>query len=201
MKLTDLSLLDIGSSIQIAGAIYADADRIYLIPLPDGFDDAARARLGDIEGVEVLDLSLDDWETFHRQTDLLETEVLAKAGPNEAPVKVILRKSTRQVDQVISWRCFRRDSYTCCYCGADDLPLTVDHLVTWEEGGPTEMANLLSSCRKCNKVRGNTPYSEWLASPYYRAASRGLSLERCRRNAELVPTLGKIQRRLHVVKR
>ena len=69
---------------------------------------------------------------------------------------------------------YRRDHYRCRYCGANDVPLTVDHLVLWEEGGPSTEENLVSACKDCNKTRGNTPYHLWLRDSYYKRVSANL---------------------------
>lgn len=164
-KLEQLNLLDLGNTIQVVGVIYADAEVVYLCMVPE-------EPLGD-RALRVLDLSQDDWKKVIRQTDLVETEVFENA-PNGSLAKIIVRKSTRQIEQNISWAVFRRDGYRCRYCGADDRPLTVDHLITWEDGGPSIEANLLTCCRPCNKARGNTPYEEWLGSPYYKKVSAKL---------------------------
>jgi 5-methylcytosine-specific restriction endonuclease McrA len=38
---------------------------------------------------------------------------------------------------------FRRDNYTCQYCGAQDVPLTVDHIVPKVLGGSETWENLV----------------------------------------------------------
>lgn len=81
--------------------------------------------------------------------------------------KIVLRKSQRNLEQGVSWEVFRRDNFTCRYCGADNVPMTVDHIVRWENLGQSVPDNLICSCRKCNKTRGNTEYPDWLVSPYY----------------------------------
>jgi 5-methylcytosine-specific restriction endonuclease McrA len=142
----------------------------------------------------------EEWKTFLRQTDLMETEVLARAA-DQSIVKAILRKSTRAVDQTINWNCFRRDNYTCRYCGNNKIALTVDHLVRWEEGGPSTEANMLSACRKCNKVRGDKSYADWLRDPYYLKVSVNLKPEVRAANEAILGTLDAIPRKLHIASR
>lgn len=188
-SLDQLNVMDMGHTIQVSGVIYADSEVVYLCMMPD-------EPIGD-RVVRVLDLDLEAWKKIIRQTDLLETEVLAKASDGKL-AKVIIRKSTRQVEQGVSWAVFRRDGFKCRYCAADDVPLTVDHLITWEDGGPSIEANLLTSCRKCNKTRGTMPYEQWIQSPYYMektALLRGLQLTQD--NLALVPTLADIPLRVH----
>ena len=199
--LKDIDLLKVGHTIQLAGGVYVGENKVYLVMFPDEhchlevlptivFQDK------DVLSVVTLNLSKDEWATFLRQTDLLETEVLAKAEDGGV-VKAIMRKSTRQIEQGVSWVVFKRDGYQCRYCGNDDVPLTVDHLILWEQQGPSVEENLVSSCRKCNKMRGNTPYEEWLKHPYYLKVSRNLFADVRQANDDLVSTLGAIQRRPH----
>jgi 5-methylcytosine-specific restriction endonuclease McrA len=109
--------------------------------------------------------------------------------------KAILRKSQRLIEQRVSWAVFKRDGYRCRYCGAEGVPLTVDHLVLWEDGGPSVEENLVSACRPCNKTRGNMSYGDWLHSRYYRQKSSKLTPEGREANDKLLSTLNSIQRR------
>ena len=186
IKLQDLNLLDVGNTIQMAGAIYANRDKAFVVLFPED------ANVVDLP-IEVIDMTLEDWVAFLRQTDLLEVQVAD--GTNQ---KAILRKSTRQIDSSVSWDVFRRDAYTCRYCGNAKIPLTVDHLVRWEEGGPSIVANLLSACRKCNKVRGDMSYADWLKDPFYLKVSKGLKPEVRAANEAVLGTLAAIPRKKHV---
>lgn len=164
MKLKELNVYAIGDTIQIAGAIYSGEGKMFLCLFPGEKADLPQ---------EVLEMDLADWEKFLFQTDVLQTEILTKAADGTL-AKAIVRKSQRQIDNVVMWSVWRRDQYRCRYCGRNDVPLTVDHLVTWEEGGPTIPENLVSACKKCNKVRGTTPFRDWLEHPHYRQVSRNL---------------------------
>lgn len=202
MKLKDIDLLKVGHTIQMAGAVYAGEGKLYLTMFPDesgqlsgnvSFRTGARGTELD---VTTLDMTLDDWTRFLQQTDLLETEVLTRSSDGTL-AKAIVRKSQRQISQGVSWSVYRRDGFQCRYCAADDVPLTVDHLVLWEEGGPSTQENLVTCCRKDNKVRGNLSYVSWLRHPRYLAASRNLSPEVRAANEALVETLAGIPRSLH----
>lgn len=188
MKFEDLDIYEVGASIQIAGAVYADKARAYVLLFPDD-------QLKGLE-IETINMTREQWSAFVRQTDLMETEVLAQSSDGSL-AKMVLRKSTRQVDQRVSWEVYRRDKYTCCYCGRNDQPLTVDHLVTWEVGGPTTVANLLGSCQPCNAARGKMEYGEWLRSPEYAKVSKNLPAPRKQANLALEATLGSIPRMIH----
>lgn len=181
-KFSDLSPLSIGNTIQLVGAIWSGENHTYLCMFP-GEEGEIHATGGeDISfkngewwsKVEILNMTTQEWEQFIQQTDKLDIEALVET-PEGQVIKAIIRKSQRQIAQNVSWAVFKRDGYRCCYCGRDDVPLTVDHLVLWEEGGPSIEENLLSACRKCNKTRGNTPYAKWLNHPYYKQVSRNLT--------------------------
>lgn len=47
---------------------------------------------------------------------------------------------------------FKRDRYTCVYCGAHppDVLLHVDHVVPQAAGGSDEITNLITACQACN---------------------------------------------------
>lgn len=205
-KLSDLNLLDVGHTIQMAGAVYIGNGKVYLAMFPEEAGTIVDSEGHEVTGflaedgskltAETLNMSQEEWTTFLRQADILETEVDARAADGTI-AKAILRKGQRQNDQGVSWRVYKRDCYKCRYCGNDDTALTVDHLVCWEVGGPWTEANLVSCCRKCNKTRGNTPYEEWLQHPFYVRVSAGLSDAIRQANVKLVETLASIPRLVH----
>jgi len=185
VKLDDLNIYDIGHKIGLVGAIFGDEDGLFLCMFPDQPLPPKK--------MDFLQMDLDDWKKLIHQTDLLETEVLSHTEHGKQ-AKTILRKSSRLVDQRVNWRVFKRDGYKCRYCGADDVPMTVDHLVLWEEGGPSIEENLVAACRKCNKTRGRMPYEDWLNSPYYRGVSQNVTALVLQDNKDLVATLRDIPR-------
>lgn len=210
MKFKDLDLLKVGNTIQLVGAIYADDEQVLMCMFPEDHGDIAvldgeRPAFVPVRGtrpnypptIEVLDMDSDDWTQFLRQTDALETEILTKASDGTL-AKAIYRKSQRQIDQVVSWKVFKRDGYACRYCGNDDVPLTVDHLIRWEEGGPTITDNLVSACKKCNRTRGDASYEEWMRHPYYIKASKFLTPETREANEELIGKIRFIKRNTHI---
>lgn len=205
-KLKDIDLYKVGDSIQMVGTIFADDAHMYLCLFPgdrgnpedaEGNDVVAfHPHSGGVLWMESLDMDRADWDTFLRQTDLMETEVITKASDGTL-AKVILRKTQRQIDSDIQWRVFKRDGYSCRYCGNNNAPLTVDHLVCWESGGPSTEANMVASCKKCNKTRSNLSYEEWLQHPHYLRVSQNISPEARAQNQALVPTLAGIPRLVH----
>lgn len=184
MKFTDLNLLAVGHEIQLYGAIYASADAVYLIPLPDE-DPSEISYIATGQAVKLLQMSTEEWRQFLEQTDVLNVEVAGKA---------IVRKSQRQIDQSMSWAVYRRDGYRCRYCGRNDVALTVDHIDLWEDGGATAEPNLVTCCRRCNKNRGKMAYPAWLKSTMYTMNLPRLSPEAMEANVQLLADLPKLEK-------
>jgi len=191
VKFNDIDLKKVGHEVQLIGGIWASADTGYLCYFPE------YGRPEDVTLLYVEDMGSDEWKKFLRQTDLMETEVLSKAQDGKL-YKAVVRKCQRQIDQQIAWNVYKRDQYACRYCGRDNVPLTVDHLILWEEGGPSTEENMVASCKRCNKTRGDTPYPEWLKSRRYKHFALGLSKETIAANLALVETLDSIERVVHV---
>ncbi len=70
---------------------------------------------------------------------------------------------------------FRRDNYTCQYCGKQTKNLTVDHVNPRHNGGQHEWENLVSACPDCNHRKGGRTLQEahmqLLRRPYEPAAT------------------------------
>ena len=50
----------------------------------------------------------------------------------------------------------------CAYCGAENVPLEVDHIVPRSRGGSDRVSNLTLVCHTCNQRKGNRPVEEFL---------------------------------------
>lgn len=180
IRISDLELLRVGHEIQLAGGLWASEDTLYLCIFPD--EDRTEEK-----EICLLQMGTEDWEKFLRQTDILETEILLQ-GP-QGITKAVVRKSQRQIDQNLAWEVFQRDNYTCRYCGRTGIPLSVDHIDLWEEGGATVRENLLTACKPCNRVRGKMPYEEWIKSLLYERRSQDLTNDTKGLNLEIVDRL------------
>jgi len=55
---------------------------------------------------------------------------------------------------------FRRDNYTCQYCGGRDIPLTVDHILPKHLGGQHIWTNVVAACPSCNHRKGGRKLNE-----------------------------------------
>ena len=67
-------------------------------------------------------------------------------------------RGQRTAGLALRFAVFRRDSYSCQYCGrrAPEFPLHVDHIIPWSRGGRTELANLRTACNECNLGKSDT---------------------------------------------
>lgn len=183
MDFKDFPLASVGNSIQLVGGIWAGEGVTYLFHFPE---------YGHEYDTQVVPMTKDDWKELLRQSDLMETEVISKCEDGNL-YKAVVRKCQRNIDQQVSWNVFKRDGYSCRYCGRDSVPLTVDHLVLWEDGGPSTEANLVAACKKCNKARGNTKYADWLNHGHYTRVRNNLSTAQRQANQDVAYTLDSIE--------
>ncbi len=52
---------------------------------------------------------------------------------------------------------------TCAYCGAQNVPLTIDHIHPKSKGGSDRVSNLTLACTPCNQKKSNRDVAEFLA--------------------------------------
>jgi hypothetical protein len=66
------------------------------------------------------------------------------------------RSRSRVIKPSVRFEIFRRDNFTCQYCGrkAPEVRLQVDHIVAWSRGGSNDISNLVTSCVECNIGKG-----------------------------------------------
>ncbi len=62
--------------------------------------------------------------------------------------------------RVIRDRIFRRDDFTCGYCGAKGVRLECDHIVPVAAGGSHDDDNLLTACKPCNRKKAAKSLSD-----------------------------------------
>ncbi|PCI27720.1 MAG: HNH endonuclease, partial [SAR324 cluster bacterium] len=51
---------------------------------------------------------------------------------------------------------------TCVYCGAQNVPLEIEHIIPKSKGGSNRISNLTLACVPCNQKKGNQPVEEFL---------------------------------------
>lgn len=80
-------------------------------------------------------------------------------------------------------RIYQRDNYTCAYCG-DDLTnksrsRCLDHIIPYAKGGSNHESNLITSCKKCNTLKGcRTPEEAGMKHPTIDGVNGGLTDEK-----------------------
>jgi hypothetical protein len=65
-------------------------------------------------------------------------------------------KERMPISKKARFEVFKRDSFTCQYCGAKapDVILEVDHIRPVADGGGNDVLNLVTSCSACNSGKG-----------------------------------------------
>ena len=68
----------------------------------------------------------------------------------------------KSLSKTIRFEVFKRDSFTCQYCGksAPDVVLEVDHIKPVSGGGDNDIMNLVTSCWDCNRGKGAKELSD-----------------------------------------
>ncbi len=67
-------------------------------------------------------------------------------------------KRPRRVRKMNRHEIFKRDNYTCQYCGVQNHHLTLDHVMPRFRGGEHTWENVVSCCSECNLHKaGRTP--------------------------------------------
>lgn len=57
---------------------------------------------------------------------------------------------------------FERDGKLCVYCGSEEGPFHLDHVLPFSRGGLTSVDNLVVSCAPCNFSKGAKTPEEWI---------------------------------------
>ena len=81
---------------------------------------------------------------------------------NDSPVKrPSIPKTPRYPSLTLRFQVMKRDNFKCVRCGRSpasdtNLELHIDHDKPWSKGGITELKNLQTLCRECNRGKSNT---------------------------------------------
>jgi len=60
---------------------------------------------------------------------------------------------------------FKRDNYSCVYCGSrEKRKLTIDHVIPQSAGGGNSWSNLVTACFDCNNRKGSMSLEEFGAT-------------------------------------
>ena len=71
---------------------------------------------------------------------------------------------------------FRRDNYTCKYCGLQSNHLTLDHIIPRHRSGAHAWGNVVSACPACNRRKGGKTLEEARMVLHHKAAEPNASM-------------------------
>ena len=77
---------------------------------------------------------------------------ITEEDEKEIGIKIIRKTISEEMRNTI----FKRDNYRCKICGDTNIfNLAIDHKIPFSKGGTTELDNLQTLCKKCNRDKGN----------------------------------------------
>ena len=78
--------------------------------------------------------------------------------PTVIRLAAMVRRTPRSVRRLTRLEIFKRDNYTCQYCGKETRHLTLDHVIPRYRNGQHTWENIVSACVPCNRHKaGRTP--------------------------------------------
>ena len=83
----------------------------------------------------------------------IHTTTVSYPAPSVIRLERMIKRPRPQV-KLNKQEIFRRDNYTCQYCGRNGGELTVDHVMPRHLGGAHSWDNLVAACRSCNHAKG-----------------------------------------------
>jgi 5-methylcytosine-specific restriction endonuclease McrA len=84
---------------------------------------------------------------------VIQTVAQSFPAPSVIRLERMIRRP-RQSVRLTKREVFRRDNFTCQYCGQRPIRLTVDHIVPRHLGGVHTWENLVTACPTCNLRKG-----------------------------------------------
>jgi hypothetical protein len=72
------------------------------------------------------------------------------------PLELAKTRKRERIPQGVRFDVFRRDNFTCIYCGrgSPDVTLHCDHKLAHSKGGSDDKENLVTACEDCNFGKG-----------------------------------------------
>jgi hypothetical protein len=72
------------------------------------------------------------------------------------PVELAKTRKRERIPQGVRFDVFRRDNFTCVYCGrgSPEVTLHCDHKLAHSKGGSDDKENLVTACEDCNFGKG-----------------------------------------------
>lgn len=91
-----------------------------------------------------------------------ENDIVTSVGNFVRPLVIRLLNYIRfrpKTIKVNRKRIFKRDGYSCQYCGSK-RNLTIDHVIPRSRGGTNTWKNMVTCCFRCNSYKGDKTPSE-----------------------------------------
>ncbi len=121
---------------------------------------------------------------YQNKAEMLENGVgFIHSADREFPVPSVIRLGTvvrrpRRLERKLTrLEVFKRDHYTCQYCGKETRQLTIDHIIPRYRGGEHTWENVVSACVPCNRRKaGRTPQEAGMRLLHQPSRPRGNGL-------------------------
>lgn len=96
----------------------------------------------------------------YQHQDYAENEIIAllREEQTQAEKRDSVQRERSRMTRSLRYEVLKRDGFKCRYCGRraeDGVQLEVDHIIPVSRGGKTEMSNLQTLCRDCNRGKSN----------------------------------------------
>lgn len=116
-------------------------------------------------------------ESRVRNTESLIAKLATRCSITEASVELVKFDTQQLVNPEISGTEYQQGELagyevreyllekwnrTCAYCGAQNVPLQVEHIHPKAAGGSDRVSNLTLACQPCNQRKGSRPVEEFL---------------------------------------
>jgi 5-methylcytosine-specific restriction endonuclease McrA len=98
-------------------------------------------------------------EVLENSRGVIRTPSITFLCPSVIKLAYMIRRPRPRV-KLTKKEIFRRDNYTCQYCGRQSKNLTVDHVIPRHHGGQHHWENLVSACPDCNRRKGGRTLQE-----------------------------------------
>jgi len=92
-------------------------------------------------------------EMLHNGRGMIRTTRVSIPKPSVIRLGYMVKRPRPKV-KLTKHEIFRRDHYTCQYCGMKAKGLTIDHVIPRSRGGEHSWSNLVTACSECNRKKG-----------------------------------------------
>ena len=140
------------------GDIGQDPDDIEIAARWDGEPGAFVSALESLRWIDLRDgrYLLHDWD--NHQPESMRRYRYEQSGGYDENGNRLFPDGWQDIKAAV----YRRDGRECQYCGANDGPFHVDHVIPRIKGGKDELDNLVVACASCNLSKGSKSVAEWL---------------------------------------